>query len=1150
MTMALLGGQRLYKQGFLLGKHHQDAVPHRPTLVLHAQQQKQQQHNLSLGQQQQQQPLLRKPAPLAVAPAPATSVPRAAAAAAPAPSSVLPWQAAMSDVKKRRDLKKIMIIGAGPIIIGQACEFDYSGTQAVKALLKEGYEVVLINSNPATIMTDPGLAHRTFIGPMTVEYAEQIIAKERPDAILPTMGGQTALNLAKGLSEGGILEKYGVELIGAKLPSIDRAEDRELFKLAMGRIGLSVPKSGTAESMEQAMEVAAEIGRFPLIIRPAFTCGGTGGGIAYNVDEYKQIIKEGLDASMTNQVGVKLGCEPVSLCGLDVSMTKWVQSWSVTITTRITSKGVSLFALDASMTNQMCLKVVSLFGLGASVGHVAITAMVMCKVVSLFCHPTSRWKRCRLAVHQPSLACDSITVAPSQTLTDKEYQRLRDAAIAIIREMGVECGGSNVQMSINPADGDMIIIEMNPRVSRSSALASKATGFPIAKMAAKLSVGYTLDQIANDITQMTPASFEPSIDYVVTKVPRFNFEKFAGSKPELTTMMKSVGEVMAIGRTWQESMQKALRGMETGLDGWDLPKNYKRLSHQELLYNLRVPNPERTITLKQAFEDGLTVPELFQLTNIDPWWLEQHRELHDIGVWLRTKTFADLDAQDMQQLKRRGFSDAQLARLLGTTWQEVRRFRLSQGIVPSYKRIDTCAAEFAADTPYMYSCYDGACESNPLNTRKVLILGGGPNRIGQGIEFDYCCCHASFSLRSVKGLLLLFPDAGRHLIYYCCCRASFFLRCASDLQAYRGPAPVFLSHERPEGIIVQFGGQTPLKIATTLETYLNENKIPTASGNGFVKVWGTQPSSIDKAEDRDLWMELLYKLDIKQPSGESRRTPNVYTLHTLHIRMRRLTPGGSALVNALHTIQTQHVSTHCAGDSACVNTLHICLRTPHSICVNILQVILRDSACVIPPQTISKDVQDKIRTWVKAIAKELQMRSTGEVMGIDETFSGAYAKAQIAAGQKLPMSGSIFVSMADKYKLDIVPIARELADLGYKLVATSGTAKTLSENGVPCEVVYKIHEGRPNPTDLMRNGDIKMILMTNTNDDLDRTDGKELRRLALTLDIPTVTTINGAWCNKEALRHMRTDKLAMVAVQDYFPNYYDDSMDIILEGPQ
>ena len=665
----------------------------------------------------------------------------------------------------------------------------------------EGYRVVLVNSNPATIMTDPTTADRTYVGPMTPELVEQIIAKEKPDAILPTMGGQTALNLAKALSEQGILEKYNVELIGAKLESINKAEDRDLFAQAMVKLGLGMAQSEIATTMEECIRAHDIIGKFPLIIRPAFTLGGTGGGIAYNMDEFREICNAGLTASMTSQVQI------------EQSLLGWKE-----------------FELEVMR-------------------DLADNVVIICSIENV--DP--------MGVHTG----DSITVAPVQTLTDKEYQRLRDASVDIIREMGVEFGGSNVQMAINPANGDMVIIEMNPRVSRSSALASKATGFPIAKMAAKLACGNTLDMIPNDITLKTPASFEPSIDYVVTKIPRFAFEKFPGASAVLTTQMKSVGEAMAIGRTFQESFQKAMRSLETGCNGWALPRSWKRMPQDKLIYNMRVPGPERMLVIKQAFEDGVTEEEIHEYTKIDPWFLAQLGELHKVDEWIKTKKLEELTEVDFKEIKQRGFSDEQIAFSLGIKDQfAVRAARLAKGVVPTMKRVDTCAAEFEAATPYMYSSYDGECECEPTNAKKVLILGGGPNRIGQGIEFDYCCCHASFSLR----------DAGFETIMMNSNPETVSTDYDTSSRLYFEPLTVedvlnVIEKERPDGIIVQFGGQTPLKLATPLAKWLAENPTPAASGEGLVKIWGTQPDAIDEAEDRDRWMALLTKLNIRQPPG-------------------------------------------------------------------------------------------------------------------------------------------------------------------------------------------------------------------------------------------------------------------------------------------
>ncbi|PSR86621.1 Carbamoyl-phosphate synthase large chain like [Actinidia chinensis var. chinensis] len=704
-------------------------------------------------------------------------------------------------VGKRTDIKKILILGAGPIVIGQACEFDYSGTQACKALKEEGYEVVLINSNPATIMTDPDLADRTYIAPMTPELVEQVLEKERPDALLPTMGGQTALNLAVALAERGSLEKYGIELIGAKLDAIKKAEDRDLFKQAMKNIGIKTPPSGIGTTFEECIEIAKSIGDFPLIIRPAFTLGGTGGGIAYNREEFESICKSGLAASLTSQVLV------------EKSLLGWKE-----------------YELEVMR-------------------DLADNVVIICSIENF--DP--------MGVHTG----DSITVAPAQTLTDKEYQRLRDYSIAIIREIGVECGGSNVQFSVNPEDGEVMVIEMNPRVSRSSALASKATGFPIAKIAAKLSVGYSLDQIPNDITKKTPASFEPSIDYVVTKIPRFAFEKFPGSQPILTTQMKSVGESMALGRTFQESFQKAVRSLECGYSGWGCAQ-VKELDWDwdQLKYGLRVPNPDRIHAIYAAMRRGLKVDYIHEMSYIDKWFLTQLKELLDVEQYLMARSLSHLTKDELYEVKRRGFSDKQIAFATKSTEKEVRSRRLSLGVIPAYKRVDTCAAEFEANTPYMYSSYDFECESAPTQKKKVLILGGGPNRIGQGIEFDYCCCHTSFALQNA-GYKTIMMNSNPETVstdYDTSDRLYFEPLTIEDVCN-------IIDLERPDGIIVQFGGQTPLKLALAIQQYLEEHKPACASGTGYVRIWGTSPDSIDAAEDRERFNAILQELGIEQPKG-------------------------------------------------------------------------------------------------------------------------------------------------------------------------------------------------------------------------------------------------------------------------------------------
>ncbi|MEN9266127.1 MAG: carbamoyl-phosphate synthase large subunit, partial [Thermostichales cyanobacterium BF4_bins_65] len=692
---------------------------------------------------------------------------------------------------RRTDIHKILLIGAGPIVIGQACEFDYSGTQACKALREEGFEVVLVNSNPATIMTDPSMANRTYIEPVTPEFVAKIIERERPDALLPTMGGQTALNVAVALAESGILAQYGVELIGAKLPAIKKAEDRELFKKAMEKIGLAVPKSGLATNLEEARQISREIG-FPLIIRPAFTLGGTGGGVAYNQEEFEEICTAGLDAS------------PVSQILVEESVLGWKE-----------------FELEVMR-------------------DLADNVVIICSIENL--DP--------MGVHTG----DSITIAPAQTLTDKEYQRLRDYAIRIMREIGVETGGSNVQFAVNPANGEVRVVEMNPRVSRSSALASKATGFPIAKIAAKLAVGYTLNEIPNDITRKTPASFEPTIDYVVTKIPRFAFEKFPGAEPVLTTMMKSVGEAMAIGRTFQESIQKALRSLEVGSPGFGVDRDEALPSLETVKRQLRIPNPTRILSIRHAFLQGLGVEEVAKLTSIDPWFIDKLYGIFQVEQALKGQDLASLTAADWQQIKQMGFSDRQIAYLTGTTELQVRARRQELGIVPVYKTVDTCAAEFAAETPYQYSTYEQESEVFPSQKQKVMILGGGPNRIGQGIEFDYCCCHAAYAL-SAAGYETIMVNSNPETVstdYDTSDRLYFEPLTHEDVLN-------LVDAEKPVGMIVQFGGQTPLKLAEGL-------------AQAQAPIWGTSSDSIDIAEDRERFEKILRQLGIRQPDNGIART--------------------------------------------------------------------------------------------------------------------------------------------------------------------------------------------------------------------------------------------------------------------------------------
>ena len=723
---------------------------------------------------------------------------------------------------RRDDLRKILLLGSGPIVIGQACEFDYSGTQACKALREEGYEVVLVNSNPATIMTDPETADRTYIEPLTPELVEKVIAKERPDALLPTMGGQTALNLAVALAKSGALEKYNVELIGAKLPAIEKAEDRKLFNEAMDKIGVSVCPSGTASTLEESKAIARKIGSYPLIIRPAFTMGGTGGGIAYNQEEFEEMAQTGIDAS------------PVSQILIDQSLLGWKE-----------------YELEVMR-------------------DLADNVVIICSIENI--DP--------MGIHTG----DSITVAPAQTLTDKEYQRLRDMAIKIIREIGVETGGSNIQFAVNPLNGDVVVIEMNPRVSRSSALASKATGFPIAKMAAKLAVGYTLDEIKNDITKKTPASFEPTIDYVVTKIPRFAFEKFPGSEPVLTTQMKSVGEAMAIGRTFNESFQKALRSLETGRAGWGCDIKEKLPSGEQIRAQLRTPNPDRIFSVRHAMLSGITLEEIYELTGIDPWFLDKMQQLLETEKFLKRTPLQELTKAQMYAVKRDGFSDRQIAFATKKNEDEVRTYRKELGVIPVYKTVDTCAAEFEAFTPYHYSTYEDECEIMPTTKPKVMILGGGPNRIGQGIEFDYCCCHAAYALKGA-GYETIMVNSNPETVstdYDTSDRLYFEPLTKEDVLN-------IIEAENPVGIIVQFGGQTPLKLAIPLQEYLNkvksqESKVKSQkSGDSpsdswvlspdfSTKIWGTSPDSIDMAENRERFEKILNELNIAQPANGMARS--------------------------------------------------------------------------------------------------------------------------------------------------------------------------------------------------------------------------------------------------------------------------------------
>ncbi|KAF3455051.1 hypothetical protein FNV43_RR05499 [Rhamnella rubrinervis] len=1090
---------------------------------------------------------------------------------------------APSKVGKRTDIKKIMILGAGPIVIGQACEFDYSGTQACKALKEEGYEVVLINSNPATIMTDPDLADRTYITPMTPELVEQVLEKERPDALLPTMGGQTALNLAVALAESGVLEKFGVELIGAKLEAIKKAEDRDLFKQAMRNIGIKTPPSGIGTTLEECIEIANEIGEFPLIIRPAFTLGGTGGGIAYNKEEFETICKAGLAASLTTQVLV------------EKSLLGWKE-----------------YELEVMR-------------------DLADNVVIICSIENI--DP--------MGVHTG----DSITVAPAQTLTDKEYQRLRDYSIAIIREIGVECGGSNVQFAVSPESGEVMVIEMNPRVSRSSALASKATGFPIAKMAAKLSVGYSLDQIPNDITKKTPASFEPSIDYVVTKIPRFAFEKFPGSQPLLTTQMKSVGESMALGRTFQESFQKAVRSLECGYSGWGCAK-VKELDWDwdQLKYSLRVPSPDRIYAVYAAMKKGMKVDEIHELSYIDKWFLMQFKELVDVEQFLLCRSLSDLTKDDLSEVKKRGFSDNQIAFATKSSEKEVRSKRLALGVSPAYKRVDTCAAEFEANTPYMYSSYDFECESAPTQQKKVLILGGGPNRIGQGIEFDYCCCHTSFALQKA-GYETIMMNSNPETVstdYDTSDRLYFEPLTVEDVLN-------IIDLERPDGIIVQFGGQTPLKLALPIQQYLEEHKPRCASGMGHVRIWGTTPDSIDAAEDRERFNAILKELNIEQPRGGIAKSEAdalsiamgigypvvVRPSYVLGGRAMEIVYSDEKLITYLENAVEVDPERPVLIDRYLSDAIEIdvdALADSHGNVVigGIMEHIEQagvhsgDSACSLPTKTVPSSCLDTIRSWTSKLAKRLnvcglmncqyaitvsgevflleanprasrtvpfvskaighplakyaslvmsgkslydlgfteevipahvsvkeavlpfekfqgcdvllgpEMRSTGEVMGIDYEFPIAFAKAQIASGQPPPLSGTVFLSLNDLTKPHLERIARAFQGLGFKIVSTSGTAHVLELAGIPVERVLKLHEGRPHAGDMVSNGQIQLMVITSSGDALDQIDGRQLRRMALAYKVPVITTVAGALATAEAIRSLKSSTVKMIALQDFF----------------
>ena len=1082
---------------------------------------------------------------------------------------------------KRTDIKKILIVGAGPIVIGQACEFDYSGTQACKALKEEGYEVVLLNSNPATIMTDPDFADRTYIEPVNPETLARIIAKERPQALLPTLGGQTALNCAVAVAKDGTLEKYNVELIGAKLPAIEKAEDRTLFKAAMENIGIAVPKSGLAHSREEAIEVIESIG-FPVIIRPSFTLGGTGGGIAYNMEEYLQIAMSGIDASPTDEVLV------------EESVIGWKE-----------------FELEVMRDT-------------------ADNVVIICSIENL--DP--------MGVHTG----DSITVAPAQTLTDKEYQLLRDASIRIIREIGVETGGSNIQFGINPDDGRMVVIEMNPRVSRSSALASKATGFPIAKIAAKLSIGYTLDEIPNDITRETYASFEPTIDYVVTKMPRFTFEKFPQADATLTTQMKSVGEAMSIGRTFKESLQKAMRSLEIGSCGFesrffdDAELNRRTLDDSELHAleeKLRVPNWERLWYVADAMRAGLTINEIFALTYIDRWFLHKIEQL--VAMEQRLLKAKELLEQPegevfqtlLREAKQMGFSDMRLAKLWKSHEDKVRTLRHKLNITPVYKRVDTCGAEFEAFTPYLYSSYEEECEAEPTDRKKIMILGGGPNRIGQGIEFDYCCVHGVFAL----------GEDGYETIMVNCNPETVSTDYDTSDRLYFEPLTFedvleIVHVEKPEGVIVQFGGQTPLKLAVALE-------------KAGVPIIGTTPDAIDRAEDRERFQELLYKLGLKQPAnGIARSVPESEKIaervgYPVVVRPSYVL-GGRAM-EIVHDLQQLRDYMQYAVEASPDHPILVDKFLSQAIEVDVdalcdrEQVVIGgimqhieeagihsgDSACVLPPYSLDKSIVDEIRRQTVALALELgvcglmniqfavkddeifllevnprasrtspfvskatgrplakiaarimagktlaelgvleeiipehisikesvfpftkfpgvdsllgpEMKSTGEVMGIDFEFGKAFAKAQLGANVRLPTSGQVFVSVKEEDKTAIVEPVLKLRDAGFEIVATSGTAAFLRAYGVQAVPINKVKEGRPHCVDAIKNNQITLVFNT-TFGTQSIIDSFSIRRSALMHNVAYFTTVAGIQAAADGILAMKRESLDVTPIQEYYP---------------
>ncbi|MCI0337585.1 MAG: carbamoyl-phosphate synthase large subunit [Acidobacteria bacterium] len=1060
---------------------------------------------------------------------------------------------------KRTDLSKILIIGSGPIVIGQACEFDYSGTQACKALKQEGFDVVLVNSNPATIMTDPELADRTYVEPLTVETVTAIIERERPDALLPTVGGQTALNLTVKLAETGVFEKYGVELIGAKLEAIKIAEDRLLFKKAMDEIGLQMPKARFCRTPAEASEAAEEI-NFPIIIRPSFTLGGTGGGIAYNAEEFEEIAERGLAAS------------PISEILVEESIIGWKE-----------------YELEVMR-------------------DLADNVVIICSIENFDA----------MGIHTG----DSITVAPAQTLTDREYQLMRDAAIMIIRKVGVETGGSNIQFAVNPRNGELRVIEMNPRVSRSSALASKATGFPIAKIAAKLAVGYTLDEIPNDITKKTPASFEPSIDYVVVKIPKWAFEKFPGVEDMLGTQMKSVGEVMAIGRTFKESFLKGVRSLERRGS-----VNVTYTDDETLRRKLIIPNAERIHYLHAAFERGWTLDEIFELTSIDPWFLTQLKQIVDLQNEIKQESLSSLSPDQLRQAKRMGFSDARIAELLKCEEDQVRARRKAEGLKPVYKRVDTCGAEFASFTPYLYSTYESECEADPSDSKKIMILGSGPNRIGQGIEFDYCCCHASFALK----------EAGYETIMVNCNPETVSTDYDTSDRLYFEPLTFedvmhIVELEKPDGVVVQFGGQTPLNLAMRLH-------------HADVPIIGTSPESIDLAEDRKRFGKLLAEINIPQPVNgtavtidEAKRVAASIGYPVL-VRPSYVLGGRAMMIvfdeqslegymkNAVEASPEKPVLIDRFLEDAFEVDVDALADGSRCVIAGIQEHIEEagihsgDSSCVLPPYMVKPEHLDTMRKYTRQLAKALdvrglmniqfaikddivyvlevnprasrtvpfvskatgvplakiaalimtgrkldefnlpdelkvssffikepvfpfnkfpgvdpvlgpEMRSTGEVMGMADSFGLAFAKAQMGANASLPVEGTAFISVNDNDKKNAVRVAKRLHELGFRIIATRGTANYLNESGVPCDRIYKVNEGRPNVVDLIKSDEIDLIV----NTPLGRAsyyDEKAIRRAAMQYNVVTFTTLTGANAAASAIAAMRQEKLSVISLQEH-----------------